>query len=286
MPIAFAACFVAVSSLIPSAQSGAGPRVLIVTPVGVNAADVEAGLRSGAASVPGAVVADATAAASLVDDARSTGLDCPLDDGACWLRVAVLGGFDHIVMATADTVTQVSAAGSSSSPVIDGHWSSAVRRAFLLESAVRLTLAPASATANVDGAAFVNGIAEGVTPGAHTVSATAPGFTPASTSVNVPPGAIALVALELTPEQVAVASSLRPTLFWSGVGGIAAGVVGGAGVAGGGWLAGGCSFGDEETAASCDDLGLANAYSIAGIAVGSALGLAGVGSVIASYVVE
>ncbi|MDP2343880.1 MAG: hypothetical protein Q8O67_23185 [Deltaproteobacteria bacterium] len=224
------------------ASSGlaAGARVLVVPYAGEGAALVEQGLRAGAVAIPGTEVADAATTAALIEGAKSTGLDCAAsagaaaEDGGCWLRVALLGGLDTVVFANALGVTRASAEGSTTSAPLapgDAGWASAVRRAFGLESALRVTLSPSSATATVDGTPAPPGVIEGIAPGSHVVAATAPGFQPMSTTVGVAPGAIAEVNLLMVAVEPAV-SGLPSTLLWGGVAGVGVGLGVGAAIVG------------------------------------------------------
>ncbi len=268
------------------AEPAAGPRILVVTPSipagpGDAAAEIEAGLRDGAAAIPGAVVADAASAAVLVDDAKSTGLECAVADGACWLRVAVLGGLDHVVFVSGTNVTWLSAAGSRTAlvlqPTRSTSWAAAVRRTAGLESALSVTVTPPDANVTVDGIVVVGGVVEGLAAGPHAVAAAAPAFMSATTTVTLTAGEMGRANMTLAAEVVPVPppgpSGLSTALRYGGGGAAVLGV----GVGTTAFIVGqaSCYDGKSFQCTTTND-GLADTLTLAGIGV--IVGVGGVGA--------
>lgn len=215
-------------ALLASTSASAASKVLVVPSTRADAAVVDAGLRTGLASVADAQAADPAATASLIEGARSSGLTCGPDDGACWLRLAVLGGLDHVVFVSGDAVTHASAAGSRVSPALgatDAAWASAVRRAFAAESAFRITANPAAAVVKLDDV-VTTGVVEGVVPGSHVVAASAAGYVDKLSTVVVAAGDVRDVVVTLDAVPVAPPTPPPSPLFIGGLVGVGVGVAG------------------------------------------------------------
>lgn len=286
-------CVVAIPTVFFAFSALAGTKMFVVPSTGPSAAAIDAGLRGGLATLPGITVADATATATLIEDGNQTGITCAADDGQCWLRLAVLGGFDHVVYVSGAAVTQAGAAGPQSSPALgttEAHWKFALRRAFRLDGALRLK-APKGSTVKLDDvAAQPESVVEGLAAGAHVVTVTAPGFVARTLNIVVAAGAIDELVVTLDPSNDVVvppepspASGLSP-LFLTG--GVVAGVgvltaLGGVVVAVGGELEAlavdeqeggseGCSSPERsaDVAAACDQGQLGWLVTIAGVVVG------------------
>ena len=274
--------------LITATAAEAGPRVLVVPFAGDNAEVVERGLREGAGSVAGADVADAATTAALIDGAKSTGLDCTADDGACWLKVALLGGLDHVVYADSLGVTCVSATGATTSATLssgDASWAAAVRRAFKTESALRIAVAPPTAQTTVDGLPLSSPLVEGLSPGSHVVAAAAPGFEPMTTTVGVAPGAVADVNLALVATAPGEASVLPAALVWGGVSALALGVALGTGIATYGWFSSDCTF-SPSVGCPASTKPRADSFSVVAIGVGVGVGALGATAIAGSFAVQ
>ncbi len=264
---------------IAALPAAAGPKVLVVP-----ASRWDAALRSSCARVPDVSLAEAEATLGLVDDARSVGLSCPGNDAACWLRIAVLGGYDHALLLVDDrlilispTVTKTTAIERRESQAFIG----AVRRLFKLEGAVRILVTPdQGAVRSLDGVPVGAGIVDGVTPGPHHVVVDAPGFARAETDVDVAAGAIASVTLTLTPS-TPPPLALGPLVWWTGVGTLALGGAGAAALIVAGesrYAADGCGAGNN-TGAVCGQGGTATKaaqpFTWGGLGVGAAAAMLG-----------
>lgn len=224
--------FGAVAVLLLASGAADAAKVLVVPSRAADAVVVEAGVREGVGAVPDVEVADAAATAALMEGATSAGLDCGADDGACWLRLAVLGGLDHVVFVSGTTVTHVTAKATTSSAALgatQAHFAAACRRAFGLESAVRIAPGPAGAAFAVsfDNAAVkAPWVVEGVVPGAHVVGVTAAGYTSQLVTASVPAGTVTDVDVTLVavvPETTSM--STQDIVFYSGVAVAAVGAV-------------------------------------------------------------
>jgi hypothetical protein len=277
-----ARCFVVWGVLLAALPALAGPKVLVVP-----ASRWDTALRSSCEQVPGVTLADTQATLGLVDDARSVGLSCPINDAACWLRIAVLGGYDQALLLVDDrlilispTVTKTTEVERRESQAFIG----AVRRLFELEGAVRVVVNPdQGAVRSLDGVPVGAGIVDGVTPGPHHVVVDAPGYARAEADVVVDAGAIAEVTIELAavPPAAPTSLALGPTVWWTGVGAL---VLGGAGAAAliiageGRYAADGCGA-DNNTGSVCGQGGTATKaaqpLTWSGLGVGAAAAIVG-----------
>lgn len=219
---------VAVIAVCASGRADAA-KVLVVPAAGD--ASVEAGVRDGVGGVPDAEVADAAAVAALMEGAKSAGIACAADDGACWLRLAALGGLDHVVFVSGSTVTHVTAKETTSSAAFgagQAAFAAACRRAFGLEAAVRITAVPTDAAVTFDNKAVVASVAggpvvvEGVVPGAHVVGGSAVGYAPQLVTVTVPAGSVTDAHVALVAEAPPPPPLSTLTLVGGVVGGLGA----------------------------------------------------------------
>jgi hypothetical protein len=208
---------------IAALPAAAGPKVLVVP-----ASRWDAELRSSCALVPGVSLAEAEATLGLVDDARSVGLSCQSHDAACWLRIAVLGGYDHALVLVDDRLILISPAATKTTAIDRREsqaFTGAVRRLFELEGAVRIVATPdQGAVRSLDGVPVGAGIVDGVAPGPHHVVVDAPGFVRAEADVVVDAGAIAEVSIELDAASPP-ATSVGSIVWYTGVGTLVVGGV-------------------------------------------------------------
>lgn len=262
---------------IAALPAAAGPKVLVVP-----ASRWDAALRSSCALVPGVSLAEAEATLGLVDDARSVGLSCQSHDAACWLRIAVLGGYDHALVLVDDRLILISPAATKTTAIDRREsqaFTGAVRRLFELEGAVRVVVNPdQGAVRSLDGVPVGAGIVDGVAPGPHHVVVDAPGFARAEADVVVDAGAIAEVTIELASSAPAAPTSLAlgPTVWWTGVGALVLGGVGAAALIVAGesrYAADGCGS-DNNTGSVCGQGGTAakaaQSLTLGGLGVGAA----------------
>jgi hypothetical protein len=213
----------------------AGSKVLVAP-----SSPWELSLRTSCALIPDVEVASPEATLGLVDDARSVGLTCPANDAACWLRIAVLGGYDQALLLVDDRVVLISATATQTTAIDRREseaFTAAIRRLFKLEGAVRIVVQPEleaapkgdrGAVRSLDGAPVGSGIVDGVAAGPHRVVVVAPGFSPAEADVVVVAGEVAEVTVTLTPGASTpspTSFALGPILWWTGVGTLALGAV-------------------------------------------------------------
>jgi len=291
---------VALPACLALLGAAAGPRVLLVPPQGPRetAVPVQAALRQGALAVPDATVATAAETAALVDDAAAAGVACAAADGACWLRLAVLAGFDHVVFVDGDRVVRVT--GDAAAPTVSSSpttgtnpaaWAAALRRAFGLEAALRVRPQPPGAAIVVDDVPrpVVAGVAVVfVAPGTHAIAATAPGFLPVDRAMMAAAGDIVDVVVELPPAPVGP-SAASLALRWGGVGTLAVAAVATTTLLAAGQLPYLACY-DDDAPAGCapdgDVSGFANATAVAAIVTAVAGAVAGGAALGASVLVE
>jgi hypothetical protein len=199
-------------------------RRALVVPTGEDV--VDAAIRAGAAD-EGVVVVDAAATQAVIADARAVGIACAPADGACWWRLAELGGFDVVVFVAGDVVTVQTASGPVTAAVAGkaaAAFTAATRRARGIAGEVRVRVVPSPPAGPVVAIDDVNvpvdgGLATGsVTAGTHRVVVRAPGFVAAERVVEVAVGAVVDVAVTLAPAEPSGSSSGTPGFVGGGIG--------------------------------------------------------------------
>jgi hypothetical protein len=260
--------------LFAAVPAVAGSTILVVP-----APPWDSTLRDSGVGVRGVEIVSAQATQGLIDDARSVGLTCPPEDAACWLRVAVLGGYDQALLLVDDRLVLVSPTATTTT-AIDRRdaaaFTGALRRLVGLEGAVQVVVDPdQDAVRSLDGIAIGAGIVDGVTPGLHHVVVDAPGFARAETDVDVSAGAIATVTITLTPS-TSPPLAMGPLVWWTGVGTLALGGVGAAALIVAGesrYAADGCGS-DNNLGSVCGQGGTAakaaQSLTLGGLGVGAA----------------
>lgn len=194
---------------------------MLVVPSGDAA--VDAAVRAGVGG-DGVVLVDEAATTSVLADARAVGVACAAADGACWWRLAELGGFDVVVFVAGEVVTRQTATATTTATVARRSplaFTSAVRRTFGVAGEVRVRATPAASAVVVDGVEVVvdDGMAvASVLAGTHRVFVRAPGFVDAESTVGVGAGAVVEIPVELAA--VPTASSSTPWAAWLRDGGI------------------------------------------------------------------
>jgi hypothetical protein len=266
-------------SLLLAGAGRAAPALLIAD--GAEDAASRAALASAGVEVLGPAET-----ATVVESASASGVSCGVGDVACWQAVATLAGHDDVILITGPEVVVASRGGVRRGARlvagIDGV-APAVSRLFGRTGALIVELRPGGEL-RVDDAPMAGGVADGLGPGPHVVSAAADGFIARRETLTVVAGEVQRVSWTLEPAPEATGASLSPTLLYGGLGVLGLGVDAGGTISTVGWFANGCDLTTFECPADTHDT--ARALDVTAIALGAGLGLVGVGSVVASTLVE
>lgn len=255
---------------------------------------VDAAVRAGAAAA--VAVVDDTATRALLDDAKAAGMMCAVADGACWLRLAELGGYRGVVFVVGDVVTVAAAEGSRAATAMGRgapSWSAATQRAFGVAGELRVTVTPKTATVIVDDIAVAvdEGVAVVSVPaGPHTVVVTDDGFDAAERQTVVAPGAVVGVPVILWRSETS--TSLVPwgsVLRFTGGGLLIAAALGTGALVVVGQVPYLACY-DDQPPSGCREEGAirttADSTAVAALAVAGAGIVTGVGALVAGIVVE
>lgn len=276
----------------PESSSSIVSRRVFVVPSGDDG--VDGAVRAGVGG-DGVVLVDVEATTAVLSDARAVGIVCGAGDGACWWRLAELGGFDVVVFVAGDVVT-VQTASSTKTATTAGRgsvaFSSATRRALGVAGEVRVHPKPAAAVVLVDDVEVVvqAGVAIASVPaGTHRVVVRAPGFVDSASAVGVGAGAVVDVPVELAALSSSSAPSSSAWLRDGGIGVLTLTVAVAGGLVAWGQVPYLACYGDGKPAGCAADGAItktANETAWAAMVVGAVGGLVGGGAFIAGGMVE
>lgn len=270
------------TALLAADVGHAAPALLVADgPGGPEDAAVRAAL--GAVGVEVLAPAQTT---TVVEAAAASGVSCAAGDVACWQAVATLAGHDDVVLVTAPEVVVAGRDGvRRSARLVAGvaGIGPAVARLFGRAGALVVEVSPAAAL-RVDDVDVPGGVADGLSPGPHVVSASAGGFSERTETLMVVAGEVSRHSWTLEAAVSDDGGTLSPALLYGGLGALGLGVVAGGTVATIGWFSSGCDLETFTCPAASHDT--ARVFDVTAIVLGAGLGLVGVGSVVASTVVE
>ena len=199
---------------------------VFATPLLLVPGSEDAAVRSALDAVAAAAaveVASPAATTELLNAASASGLTCPAADVACWQQLGSLGGFQTVVVVTADAVVVATPMVTTTAPRLLAGTEGlgpAVRRAFLQRAALQLAVDVADATISVDGVSVSVAVVDDLVPGAHVVAVDAVGYVPLSREIVLAGGAVERPVLILSPLSPSSSSS---SLFIAGVGALGVG---------------------------------------------------------------
>ncbi len=205
---------------------------VFATPLLLVPGSEDAAVRSALDAVAAAAaveVASPAATTELLNAASASGLTCPAADVACWQQLGSLGGFQTVVVVTADAVVVATPMVTTTAPRLLAGTEGlgpAVRRAFLQRAALQLAVDVADATISVDGVSVSVAVVDDLVPGAHVVAVDAVGYVPLSREIVLAGGAVerpVLILSPLSPSSSSSSSSSPSPLFIAGVGALGVG---------------------------------------------------------------
>jgi len=223
---------------------------------------------------------------TVVEAAAASGVSCAAGDVACWQAVATLAGYDDVVLVTGPEVVVAGRDGvRRSARLVAGveGIAPAVARLYKQAGALLIDVQPAGVV-RVDERIIAGGVADGLAVGPHVVSASAEGFVERQETVTIVAGEVARATWTLEAAPSVEGDGLSPALLYGGLGAIGLGVATGATISTVSFFSNGCTLVPFECLE--ENKPTAQAWDVTAIAVGAAMGLVGVGAIVASTVVE